>query len=453
MKCILNLPQPHSREQRIMFQAFSCPGLLEAWFACGTKFGKSAGSSIGLVSAAWIKKDALFRWVAPIHSQATIGMKYHERILPEETRSPNQSKYRLLINHNKTVIEYKSGKHPEDLEGEGVTGGYGLDEAAKMKRQVYDSAKTTVTVTRAPIIGFSTPKGKNWFYNKCMEAKEEMDWCLANGTAPTKIFVTAPSTVNPMVSAAAIEDMRKSLPDRLFRQYVLAEFVDDGSTFLGFRECYYTDKIEMFTEHQAWFGDECAKSQVVIGVDWAKTIDWTVFIAMDIVTRKMIAFERFHKRAYTQAIRQLVKFASRFEDVLVVYHDKTGVGQAIDDQLAYTKLPYVGITFTNTSKTNMVNSLITAVETKQIGLVQWNVLDSELDAYEVSTNELGTMTYGAPDGQHDDAVCSLMLANSALEKYADRDMGVRFLEDLKEDTEVSQSELDAYYNEMREEDF
>lgn len=445
-------PTAHSLEQSLMMKAFITPGLLEAWFPCGTKFGKSAGAGSGMAAAAWVKKGALFRWVAPVHSQAKVGMKYHLKLIPKETIAINKSEPSINFMHNDAKIEYKSGKYPEDLEGEGVDGGYALDEAAKMGQQVYDSAKTTVTVTRGPIVVFSTPKGKGWFFNKCMKAKEEMEWALKKGKSPTKIFMTAPSSKNPAVTPEMVEEARISLPDRLFRQYMLAEFQDDGSIFLGFRECYYTESIDLIQSHQIWFHPDAENSTVVIGADWAKIVDWTVFFAICLETRRVIAFERFHKRPYTEAIRQLVRFCKKFKQVEAVWHDKTGVGEAIDDQLAYTELPYEGKVFSNKSKTDMVNRLITSIECSRIGLPKWNVLDSEMDAYEVTTNELGNMSYSAPDGQHDDTISALMLANAALETYADRDYDVKFLEDLKsESNEIS--DLEAYYKDLDAEDF
>lgn len=452
-------PEPHGLKQSILYKAFITPGLLELWCPCGTKFGKTAGASAGMTIGAWSKqsKDTLYRWVAPIHPQAKIGLKYHRRLLHEDTIEVNKSDPSLTILHNQSRIEYKSGKFPEDLEGEGVDGGYCLDEAAKMVRQVYDSAKTTLTVTRAPLAAFSTPKGKNWFFHKAMEAREDMLWAIKNGKLPTKIYMTAPSYANPNVTQEAIDDMRKSLPERLFRQYVMAEFLDDGSTFLGFRDCYYTDLMELYEEHQKWFHEDATEATVVVGADWAKTEDWTVFVAICIHTKRVLAFERFHKRPYTQAIKQLVRFCERFKELCVVFHDKTGVGQPIDDQLAYTDLAFEGVTFTNRSKTEMVNNLITRIEHKELGLPHWNVLDLEMDSYEVTTNAIGTMSFSAPSGLHDDTVCALMLANAALEQYADRDWTVRFIDDLNESNEDGgppKDSLEGYYSNLDyDEDF
>ena len=174
--------------------------------------------------------------------------------------------------------------------------------------------------------------------------------------------------------------------------------------------------------------------------------DWTVFFAISMThgIARVVGFERFHRKTYTEAIRNLVRFSRRFKKVEVVYHDKTGVGVAIDDQLAFTDLNYVGINFTNQSKSEMVNRLMTAFEQKQIIIPKWNVLHSELDSFEVKVNATGSMSYNAANGSHDDTICALMLANQAALQYGDRNLEVKFLEDLPRAN--STSTLSNYYN-------
>lgn len=427
------LPPPISAKQSIMMKAFTCQGLVEAWFACGTKFGKSLGASAGLSQLTLTMQGAHCRWVAPIYAQTKIGFKYARKIFPPPPHTRvDKGAPSLTVTGIDSLLEFKSGKFPEDLEGEGIHG-YALDECAKMHRQVYDSAKTTTTVTRGPIVAFSTPRGKNWFYTKCMEAKEIMEWCFRNNKPPTHLFITAPSIDNPMVSKEAVEEARRGMPDRLFRQYYLAEFIDDGSVFVGYRACFITDPIDFEgAASQRWFAPYLdPDSTVVIGADWAKTQDYTVFTAFDLATRRLVAFERFHKTPYTEAIRKLVLFAKRFNDVLVVKHDKTGLGNVIDDQLSYTSLPYEGVTFTNAWKAEAVAQLITSIEQRLVQLPHWAEMVDEFESYEVSTNDSGSLSYAATPGKHDDIVSSLLLSHSALMQYGDSGMSVKFLEDLK----------------------
>ncbi len=69
-----------------------------------------------------------------------------------------------------------------------------------------------------------------------------------------------------------------------------------------------------------------------------------------------------------------------------------------------------GFTTTNQNKASLVDSLALALERREIALLNDPVLISELQAYEAETTVTGLIRYGAPNGQHDDCVMSLLLA-------------------------------------------
>jgi len=268
------------------------------------------------------------------------------------------------------------------------------------------------------------PQGKNWFYHGCMEARDHMLWSLKNGRDFERIFIHARTDENPFIPRKSIEDARLELPARLYRTFYLAEFLDDGSVFIGQRDCTYTDRLNVHGERQRWLHPTAAEAQVVIGADWAKTVDYTVFTAIELATGRVVGFERFHKIPYTEAVRRLMLFCRKFKEVDEVLHDKTGLGTVIDDLLGYSELPYVGVTFSNASKADMVAKLITAFEQKMLLIPDWETLLSELDFYDIKTNAIGQPSYGAPAGRHDDAVSSLMLANYSYQRNRDIDLKV-----------------------------
>jgi len=441
----LKPPAPHSPKQQMIMQTLSSGEINEVWVACGTKFGKTMAASTGLSVAAWSNQRKKFRWVAPIYSQSKIGLEYCSKILPANEIYINNSSMSIKIPHNETAIQFYHATNPYSLEGEAING-YVFDEAAKMKEDAYTSAKTTTTVTRGPMIFISTPLGKNWFYRRCMDAREEMLRARHEGRVPNKIFITARTEDNPHVPRAAIETARRELPARLFRQFFLAEFEDDGGVFTGFRECIYTEEIDVYGDFTKWTHADAAGAKVVIGADWAKTVDYTVFIAIDTTTRRVVGFMRFHKRPYTEAVKNLVRFAKLFKDVLCVYHDKTGVGMAIDDQMEFTGLIFTGITFSNSSKTQMVANLMTSFEQKLLSIPLWNVLLTELDSFEVRTGNMGNMHYEAARGGHDDTVCALMLANAALGYYGNIDMEISYADEAA----TKPTDLERYYQDIED---
>lgn len=407
-----------------------------------------------VIAKAPLVSDAVFRWIAPIHPQSMIAMRYAQRFLPNTKHIQfNRSDRAILFHPINTRWEFRTGKDPENLEGE-ATAGNVLDECAKMHEQVYASVKTTVTVTQGPIMCISTPRGKNWFFQKCQEARAEQDWAIANGRTPRRIFLNAPTSDNPHVSAEVIEDARKALPLRLFKQYFLAEFVEDGNTFANFRKCFYTDPLELPLSNEKWFdpamdkvqheGREVFDCTVVIAADWAKKVDHTVFTAWDYRKKRMVGFWRFQGVNYLHAVKKVYNFGRKFKDVELLIHDQTGIGEVIGDLLDKTHFPHQGIIFTNKNKTFMVNNLIIAFEQMEIEIPHWIEMVSELDVYEVETNQLGMMKFSAPKGMHDDIVSSMILGWSAVSDYSTSEMSVKIIEELKKNEKPDENWLHDY---------
>lgn len=445
---IIEPPVPHSRKQQLIYQAFRTPGLREMWIACGTKYGKTLSASVAQVTGS-SDRPGKWRWVAPIYEQACIAMEdYFPRLVPPHPHSVvNKTDLSISLPRANTIYEFWHAQNPSSLEGAAVQG-YVFDEAAKMKAETRASARTTTTRTAGPMMFISYPFGKNWFYLGCMEAKEHMEWSIRKGVPPEKIFIHARTSENPHIDPRVIEDARRELPERLFRQFYLAEFIDDGQVFVGFRDRAYGPELDLSSSHQRWIAPQSSDKTVVVGVDWAKTTDWTVFLAADIETRRIIGFERFQRVPYTEAIRRLMLFVRQFKSALTVRHDKTGVGTAIDDQLSLTNLPAEGVVFTNPSKADMAAKLMTAFEVEgQLAIPRWRTLMDELDMYDVTTTAHGNLVYSAPAGKHDDTVSALMLLNTALIDYGDRSYQVKLLEDLPT-TMLDASPLSQFYADL-----
>ena len=443
---------PHSKSQKQIMETFITPSLREVCVACGTKYGKTYGGSTALSIGMWVRKNKVWRWIAPIYSQSKIGMRYAQKALPTKSfESKGGAPPIIQVKNTKSYVEYWHAKHPLSLEGEAVSGGNIFDEFAKMPEEVDVSARTTTTQTRAPSLYLSTPLGKNHFYIKCQNAKDRMEWCIKRGKPLTHIFIAAKTEDNRFVPRETIEEAREELPERLFRMYYEAEFIDDYAVFTGFKDCVDdSDPIDK-TQHgrQFWLDDNPQDRKVVIGADWGKVSDYTVFGAIDYEKKpkRLCGFQKFNRLAYTDAVKELYHFAKNFKHVGLLEHDMTGVGQAVDDMIAQVNLPSQGVTFTNKLKSDMVNQLILAFQKKELSLPNWPDMVRELDAFEVTTTSVGNFRYAAPEGSgiHDDIVCMLLLAWSAALEYSG-DFSIRFLEDLPE--EKGKLSLNQWYSDL-----
>lgn len=446
-KVHLNLPKPHSPKQELIMRSLSVPHVKETVVCCGTKYGKSSGATPAVIHPAVRMPGSKWRWIAPIYRQAKVGVEYFNKMLPPPPYAEIvESKMIARIPSIDTSIEFWHAQNPVDLEGAGVHGQV-FDEAAKMHEQAYLSGKTTQTFTRGPSLLISTPYGKNWFHKRFMFAKERMEWAIKNGKDPEYLAIHAPTTANPYILKEVIEDARKLMPDRLFRQYYLAEFVDEGSVFIGHHQCVVgAELVDVEGAHQFWIADTAKERDVVIGVDWAKKKDFTVFVALDYTKRpfKTVGFMRFQNLKYTDAVKELYMFTKHFKKVDLVMHDKTGVGEAIDDMLSNLPMNFNGLTFSNPAKANIVNKLGLAFEKADIELPFWNEMLKEFDSFEVEISETGTMTYNAPEGMHDDIVMAFCLANSAALEYCGSSFEIQFVEDLPK----KELTLDRFYKDL-----
>jgi len=448
-KIINKIFAPHSDLQKKIMEYLAGEGEpYIMWIASGTKWGKTLAACGSLANAAPKKKNTLWRIVAPIYKQVKISWKYISNIWPNEPYvKKNKSDMIMSLAGTNTDIQFWHGQNPEDLEGEGVHGQIN-DECAKLKQQVFDSSRTTFTRTRGRMLNISTPRGRNWFYRGCMRAKAEMRLAEEEGRTPNEVFYTAPTSDNPFVPKESIEEAKKLLPRRLFEQYYEAVFVESGQVFPTpeIDRAVWREPFERDGAIEYWIHEDCKKLTVVAGCDWAKKQDYTVLTVWnhEKTPYRMVGFLRFQGKRYTDQVVDVAKFLRRFKECEILYHDKTGVGEALDDMLNQVpNLIYKGVTFTNASKSYMVNDLITAMERREILFPLWRELQQEFEVFEVDTTELGNMRYQAAEGSHDDIVFSCCLGISAANEYTDKTFEVSFLDDLGKDKDTVESYMNG----------
>lgn len=407
--------------------------------ACGSKTGKTFGLATWIIREAWNTEQGLFWWCAPVYKQAQIAFKLIGHLLPPERvhkrSSAGEMVYELLYTNGKvrSTIDFRSAERPESLRGDGVHGAV-IDEAGYWKRDSHVSVLTTLTRTAGKLRIISTPKGKNWFFEEWAKG-----WCqrcrkshLKCPCADNKVknleysSYTLPTSVNPFVRPEEIETLRKNFTDRQFRQEILAEFLDDGAgVFTNLRAC---QRAKLQYEPRAG-------KRYVVGVDWAKQEDYTVFIVMDYDLKKVVAIERHQGLDWNVNIDKALRCAKKWNRASLII-DSTGIGDVIYDQLAAV-YPFVEAfsIYNNEPKVRLIQRLQLAFERREIQipitsrvpdgadpytlnedpegrLVELgNLLEGELQMYNSTvTPKTGKFQFSAPEGYNDDMVIALALA-------------------------------------------
>jgi hypothetical protein len=298
------------------------------------------------------------------------------------------------------LIECKSADDPAKLRGVGLDVAV-LSEAGLLSPDVWNSSirprlSSPGRLGCAIITG--TPRGKGWLYKAFLDGQdpEKPEWWS----------LQAPTSANPLIPAAEIEDARRDLPDRAFREQYLGEFLDDGGeVFRGIRDLVVPPRERI--------------GSTVIGIDFGFTQDFTVLSALD-ESHYLCGFSRFNNVGWATTLDRIIQFVDEFSPVAKLVPEGTRSDSQIVEQLR-TELAKRGVTSrvepfitTPASKRNLIEKLAFAIERRRISYPDIPVLLDELSLFEFTQTADGPR-YSAPRGCHDDCVVSLALGYHGLE--------------------------------------
>ena len=269
-----------------------------------------------------------------------------------------------------------------------------LDEAARLSEEAWtDVIQPTLADRNGRALLISTPHGRNWFYREFLRGKSG---------APGYASFHAPSSANPAPNIKAAAEMaRLRVSDRTYRQEWLAEFVDDGGgVFRNVTPCVRAAPQDA----------PIAGHHYAFGVDWGRTNDFTVITVVDTTLRSLVHIDRMTGVDWHTQLARLQALAERFRPY-VIYPESNSMGGPLAEELMRRNLPIYTFTTTASSKRAIIDALTLAFERSDIAIIDHADLRAELEAYEVRTSPTtGAVTFGAPEGMHDDCVMSLAMA-------------------------------------------
>jgi hypothetical protein len=408
----LQLPPAHSKEQYQLIHAFEIfPGCRFVVGACGTKFGKTYACTIRLVKEAWDNKNTLNWWVAPSYAQSKMAYAMVKKLLPKDSYEEYKADLTLVLlepdGSEHSTIVFKSGDNPDSLRGFRVHFAV-IDEAARVPYESFVSVMTTLTETRGRAIIISTPKNRGWFYDvyqRGVKFASDGSPLYVDGVKdqwPEWFSLRLPTWINPHVQIESIQEMRRNLPEQVFRQEVAAVFLlDSAGVFQNIRACVTAGHfIEPPLPGRAY----------VLGVDLARIEDYTVLTVIDRVRKHVVYWARFNEVSWQIQYYRIMEIARMYNNALIAV-DGTGLGDPICDTLSAAGFNVEGYKISGTSKTPLIEKLRLNIEQVRITYPHIPILIDELERYEYIVTERGNIQYSAPQGKHDDCVISLALAN------------------------------------------
>lgn len=316
----LRLPKLHAAQRRMVDNR-------ARFNVCrmGRRFGKT---KLGIVLTA---EDAArgypVGWFAPSYRYIAEVWREAKSYLRPIIVAKNEAEHRMELSTG-GIVEFWS------LDGDDPARGRRykriiVDEAA-MAKNLLDkwnkAIRPTLTDYRGDAWFFSTPKGRNEFAHLYTAAESREGWATFH----------APSAANPHLHPDEIEAARLDLPDLVFRQEYLADFIDFEGTAVRREWLQYAPP----PLHDLRIG---------MGVDLAistkDTADYTAVAVVGVAIdgRRFVLDVQRGRMTFRQAYDFIVSMASKWKPGRIAVEQVQYQAAMVQELLAGTSLPVVGI--------------------------------------------------------------------------------------------------------------
>jgi hypothetical protein len=392
----VSLPRPHRCQQTVIDEAKRFNVVV-----CGRRFGKTTLGIDRLIAPALEGRPVA--WCSPTYRMMAETWDALRAALAPVIAHRNEQEHRLTLVTGGT-IDLWSLEDPDTVRGRAYARVV-IDEAAivrDLERAWEQVLRPTLTDFAGDAWFLSTPKSLNYFHTLY---RRGLDGAASDSTWRSWQF---PTSANPHLPAAEIAQAERELPERTFAQEYLAQFIEDaGAVFRRVRDavrpCLQTARIE--------------GHRYVIGVDWARTNDFTVYCVVDTHERCVCALDRFQRIEYAVQLQRLHALADRFRPAVIVA-ERNSMGDPLAEQLRREGLPVWPFLTTSGSKREAIEALALAFERGEIGIPGGSdgaMLVHELLAFTAHTLPSGLLRYEAPTGGTDDCVMALAMGWEAIE--------------------------------------
>lgn len=404
----INPPLLHPKQQLI----YDDPARFQVVDA-GRRFGKSRVTLAKCADVA-VNLGGMVWWVAPNYTISDNQWRLAKKLLGGGGGSPpiwsdkNEVGRRLEFhypNPDGTMsygeIHFKSADKPDSLRGEGLHF-LAIDEAAFMPGDAWVILRPALTDNEGAAWFISTPAPYlNWFYTlyQYADSEENPDWKAWQFT----------SYDNPFIAKAEIDESKKTMLLRDFEREHLAQFPENQGQMFANLDVVADVPFQVKRDYSKHY---------VMGVDWGRKDDYTVFSVIELETKRQVYAMAFNKTSWAIQ-KQRFKAAYDTWQPVRCFVEANAAGSPIVEELlalGYKITPFI---MSHVSKAPLIEALALAFEAERLHIL--NDRSSygkkqlvELRAFESTPSADGMKhKYAAPKGMHDDMVISLALAWAA----------------------------------------
>lgn len=382
MEAQIKLPELHAGQLRIMREAKR-----RNVISAGRRWGKNILLQDLAIDSAI--SGHFVGWAAPVFKQTHDDFRAIQNLCAPIIRRVSVSEMRLEFITG-GVVEFWSADHADAIRGKKYHR-FIVNEAGF----VPDLLSIRNFVIMPTLIDYQgdewysgTPKGMNGFWNLYNQRGEDwMRWLMS-------------SYDNPHIPAKELDDLKNVMTERAYMQEICAQFIEDGGgVFRNVRACATAKPLERGESGR----------QYIIGVDWGRSNDATVFSVIDLADKRQVYLDRMMDTDFASQRGRLIALAERFNHAIVIA-EANSIGQPNIEALQNAGLYVQPFITTNATKASIIQALELAFERGEITLLDDEVQVNELIAYQADKLPSGLMRYGSPEGLHDDCVMALAIS-------------------------------------------
>lgn len=398
---------PKNFQQKII-DAYNDTSIHTLVVTCARQLGKSFTIRYLITTTLLKYKGIQLGYVCPTNKLCSEIFDALKKILPKQLVFHVNSSSKEITLLNGSRIQFLSGQALDNYRGLTLQTLF-IDECA-FTRQYFgqqhffyhilspflDEARSK---GRSKLVLISTPNGAQGFFYE--------QYLKAINNEPGFAYVKTTLYDDETKSAEFIKEKRDSLPDLVFQQEYMCQFLTNGvSCFKNFENC----KV----------GEVTLQTAKYAGIDWSSTgSDNTVMTVSDGKNFKTFIIEGEFDEKY----EAIAKISQRFHVEKIIAETNSMGSAMINEIKKRVSANVISFNTSNSSKQEIILALMQAFERGEI-FYDSEILFEELKVFIAKKTKTGLTTYMALDGYHDDTVMSLAFCLKATQERTSN-VGIR----------------------------
>lgn len=307
---------------------------------------------------------------------------------------------------NGSTIGFKSAEMRDALRGYTCTGILALDECSFIQDDAYYSLiKPWGDVAQAVTLMVSSPFTRTgFFYQHYAYGLEGTHNCITIDWSDPRFK----ESIEQLLPFDKLMEYKEMLPEKIFRNEYLGEFIDDDGVVFSLRDCFKEAKIS-------------PTDRLYCGIDWSnQTENDDSVLSIFNQDGHQVLLRYWNNltplgqidKLYNELVPYLAKIA-------VIVCETNSLGTPYTDLLKNKSQQIankvVGFNTSNQSKSTLVVNFQTALEQGKVTLLPDTKQKEQFGYFSCDYNpRTRNITYAAPNNLHDDCVLATLFASEAL---------------------------------------